>query len=106
MVRKERMDNNGGRGVPERLPALAVVRLHVQARGHDERVFKDFTADEAEHADDVIEALRANVQRPGVAPVKGRGGKLLTDDAWIDTVRIARDLGDVSAVLPEGIEAP
>jgi hypothetical protein len=28
----------------------------------------------------------------------------MADDAWIDTVRIARDLGGVSILLPDGIE--
>ena len=32
------------------------------------------------------------------------GGKLLTSDAWIDTVRIARDFGDVSRLWPEGVD--
>lgn len=28
----------------------------------------------------------------------------MTDEAWIDTVRLARDLGDVSQLLPPGVE--
>lgn len=33
----------------------------------------------------------------------GRFKKLLTDDAWLDTVRIARDFGTVSELYPPGI---
>ena len=28
----------------------------------------------------------------------------MTDEAWIDTVRLARDMGDVSQLLPRGIK--
>lgn len=28
----------------------------------------------------------------------------MTDDAWLDTVRLARDFGTVSQLFPEGIE--
>jgi len=28
---------------------------------------------------------------------------LIADEAWVDTVRLARELGDVSGLLPEGI---
>lgn len=29
----------------------------------------------------------------------------MTDEAWIDTVRLARDMGDVSQLLPTGIRS-
>jgi hypothetical protein len=44
------------------------------------------------------------LRRTGVAPGGGPGKKLLTGDAWVDTVRIARDLGDTSLLLPDGID--
>lgn len=29
----------------------------------------------------------------------------MADEAWVDTVRLARDLGDVSQLLPDGIRS-
>jgi hypothetical protein len=29
----------------------------------------------------------------------------MSDEAWIDTVRLARDLGDVSQLLPDGVRS-
>jgi hypothetical protein len=45
------------------------------------------------------------LHRPGAATGPGfeGSGKVLTDDAWLDTVRIARDLGDVSVLFPPGV---
>jgi hypothetical protein len=104
-IRDERMAAEASSGLHGHLLQVGVVRRHLHHRGPacTASCVRADRASSRAAAPEVIEALR----RPTPSSRRrcsGGPGKLSAGDAWVDTVRIARDFGTVAELLPDGIE--